>query len=339
MGKGSIRRAEDRRSVLRWLWKPRHGSPGVLSTARSFPAAVGGRIRLGKVAGYYIDFRFKSEGPSWPPPWLDPGKKLYVSIAQWGLGCYERYLSGEGEEWLAAAMGAGEHLLSQQERVGSWAGGWVHRFPLRHTFRVSPPWLSGMAQGEGASLLVRLHRESGDERFAEAAHLAVRPMRLLSAEGGVRARLDGGLFLEEYPTTPPSYVLNGGIFALWGCRDVGVGLDDPDALSLFEEGLDTLAANLYRFDTGYWSRYDLFPHPVMNIASSAYHRLHINQLRAMSLIAPRRELTEVAERFERYSRSRLNFTRAFARKVCFRLLVPRNRLLACRLPWTARRAA
>ena len=29
-----------------------------------------------------------------------------------------------------------------------------------------------------------------------------------------------------------------------------------------------------------WSRYDLYPHPLTNVASPFYHRLHIEQLRA-----------------------------------------------------------
>ena len=61
-------------------------------------------------------------------------------------------------------------------------------------------------------------------------------MRLPSGEGGVQARLGGGPWPEEYPTDPPSYVLNGGIFALWGMYDVGAGLGDEDAARDFEQG-------------------------------------------------------------------------------------------------------
>ena len=47
--------------------------------------------------------------------------------------------------------------------------------------------------------------------------------------------------------------------------------DTIEARRLFEEGVTTLARNLHRWDTGQWSRYDLFPHPVPNVASPAYH--------------------------------------------------------------------
>ena len=63
---------------------------------------------------------------------------------------------------------------------------------------------------ERASVLVRLHRETGEERYAEGALRALRPFAKAQAQGGVRAELHGGPFFEEYPTTRPSFVLNGG---------------------------------------------------------------------------------------------------------------------------------
>jgi hypothetical protein len=54
----------------------------------------------------------------------------------------------------------------------------------------------------------------------------------------------------------------------------------------------------------------------------------------MHRLAARPELDRAMERFEDYLASRKSRTEAFARKVLFRLVVPRNRLLANRSPWT-----
>jgi hypothetical protein len=132
-------------------------------------------------------------------------------------------------------------------------------------------------------------------------------------------------------------VLNGGIYAVWGLYDVWRGLDDADAGQLFNEMVDTLAANIHRWDLGYWSRYDLYRHPgFINVASSSYHALHINQLSALNQMAARPELARAAERFKRYAASRINPRRAFVHKGLFRLVVPRNHVLAARLPWLHR---
>ena len=314
--------------------------PNFFSSARSFPTTVGDHVRPGEVNGYYVDLRFKAAVPHWPPEWLPQRERqMHVATAQWALGCYERFLHGDGEEWLAAAVAAGDYLLSDQRRGGPGDGAWLHQLEMPHTYLIDPPWISAMAQGEGASLLVRLYRETGEERYADAAARALKPLATPTAEGGVLVRLpDGGPFYEEYPTNPPSYVLNGGIFAIWGLLDVGVALGRDDLVGEFDASVDALARNIDRWDTGYWSLYDLFPQPlVRNVASSAYHALHVTQLRGMQLIAPRAELAEAADRFESYRSQRLNAARAFAVKSAFRVLIPRNRLLAHRLPWGSSR--
>ena len=274
------------------------------------------------MGGYYIDFRTKTERPEWPPPWFPfPGFHRFMAVAQWGLGSYERYLLGEGEAWRAAAIEAGRYAVEQQVAGGNRDGGWLEPEEHPHTFRTTSPWLSAMAQGQCASLLVRLYRETGEEAFSEAALRGLRPMEVAASDGGVRALLGDRPFPEEYPTDPPSFVLNGALFSLWGYFDVWRGLGDEAAGRAFVDGADTLAENLHLWDTGFWSRYDLYPHPIVNVASLFYHRLHIDQLRAMTLIYPRTELEEIRTRFEAYAASPLCRTRALARKVLFRMIV------------------
>ena len=306
--------------------------PGFFSSARSFSLPAGTQFGPEGVRGYYIDLRVKAEAPQWPHESLGVLEdRLWVRVHQWGLGAYERYLAGEGDEWLRNAIDVGEYALSQQIEGGPRDGLWLNRLPYTKTFQLAAGWPSAMAQGEGASLLSRLHAATGEERYADGARRAVRAMSVPSPEGGVQARLDDRPWPEEYPTDPPSFVLNGGIFALWGLYDVAAGLGDEQAARAFEQGADTLARNLHRWDTGYWSRYDLFPHPVLNVASSFYHALHTSQLEAMNVIAPRAEFADTAARFARYAGSRMARNRAFARKVMFRLAVPRNEFMSKRM--------
>jgi peptidoglycan/xylan/chitin deacetylase (PgdA/CDA1 family) len=324
--------------VSRTSWRYRRRAstdPNLLGTASSFPTEIGPQLGEGEVRGYYFDFRFKAEAPEWTPTTIPPPlRPFHVEAAQWGLGAYERHLAGEGEQWLEAAIACGDHLLADQQSGGPLDGAWLHQVEMPHTYELRPPWVSAMAQGEGASLFVRLHQASGEGRFADGARRALVPATIPSRDGGAQAMLAGTAFPEEYPTDPPSFVLNGGIFAIWGFRDVGLGLGDPDATSGFEERLMGLARNLERWDTGRWSLYDLFPHPVPNIASAAYHQLHIAQLRATQAIAPRPEFEATAARWQGYADSRRDVGDAFARKVGFRLAVPRARAVAHRLPWS-----
>ncbi len=304
---------------------------GFWSSARSFFLPVGDQIDPGGVRGYPIDLRVKADAPrtELSPEMLGPGS-LHVGITQYGLGCYERWLAGQGSEWLDSALMAGRHLVNIQEPDGSW----LHHEPFPHTFPLSPPWASGITQGQGGSLLIRLHAETGDADLARAAKLAVSPLVRPQADGGVGGELGGRPWPEEYPTTPQSHVLNGAIFAIWGLRDVALGLDCDETRRHFESGLDSLATNLHRYDTGNWSLYSLFPHPIHNRASSFYHDLVVNQLTAMQLLAPRPEFESTRRRWAAYASSRYSRTKAFAWKAAFRVLVPRNRMFARTAPWT-----
>jgi hypothetical protein len=69
------------------------------------------------------------------------------------------------------------------------------------------------------------------------------------------------------------------------------------------------------------------------VASWGYHALHVNQLRAMNLIAPRPQFDAAIARFEDYAASRVKRGRILLQKIVFRSLYPRNRGLAERLPW------
>jgi heparosan-N-sulfate-glucuronate 5-epimerase len=293
------------------------------SSGWSSTMVPGSHVSPGNVRGYYVDLRVKAKTTTWPPAWLAPGRD-HIKLAQWGLGSYECYLAGEGEERLEWALRAGQHFVDIQQRTGLRQGGWEFAVPYAHTFDVPAPWVSAMAQGEGASLLVRLYKETGDERFAESAALAMGPLLSEPAAGGVVAPLGEGGFPQEYPTDPPSHVLNGGIFALWGVYDVWRGLGHEEVGRSFARSLTTLSENLSRWDTGRWSRYDLYPHPMVNVASPAYHVLHTNQLKAMNLIAPDPAFVETAARFESYAGSPLRRADVLARKTLFRMRVPRR---------------
>jgi hypothetical protein len=270
----------------------------------TFEQPLGARVAEG---GYYVDLRVKAWSSDWPAIWpWPPGRQSWIALSQYGLGAHERWIAGEGEEWLAAARGVGEMLCENQTPSGTWEQG----FDLPHTYHLRAPWISAMAQGEAASLLVRLQNATGHEHYGEAARRALEPMP-------VAALPDGSPFPQEYPTDPPSHVLNGGIYAIWGLYDGG------DA-KRFEDALDSLVRNLHRWDTGSWSLYDLYPHPIRNWASLAYHELHMTQLRAMAALSPRPELAEAADRFESYWSSRAYRARALAHKAAFRVRVPRS---------------
>jgi D-glucuronyl C5-epimerase-like protein len=304
----------DRSTVERFLG----GSLRFVLGERSDPAGV---------RGYPLDLRVKAP-PEGPDLTIDPATRVWTRPMSRGLGSHERWLAGEGDQWLESAREMGDLLLREQRADG----GWAHEFHYQ-TYDVRPPWISGMAQGMGASLLVRVHAATGEERYAEAAIRAIAPLERPASEGGAAAALDGALVPEEYPTDPPSLVLNGMIFGLWGLRDVAVGLDDSDARRSFGAAMEALAQNIGRWDLGWWSTYDLYPRGPRNVASMGYHELHCMQLSATNALVPSPALADAATRFTGYAASRVSQARAFMAKAAFRIAVPRSKRAAAVLPW------
>jgi heparosan-N-sulfate-glucuronate 5-epimerase len=296
-----------------------------------------GRFRAGELcSGYYSDLRAKA-GKS-PSEALERFRHLStdrtranpIYIAQLGLGAWQHL--GTSTEWEDVARRCGEWILANMDDDGRLA----YLTPARHTYVLEPPWYSAMAQGEAASLLVRLN--AGDPAFLAGASRAVRS--LLDATDRLVVFTPEGPVLQEYPTQPPAHVLNGWIMALWGLYDVAQAGSAGAAAAgaAFDEGVNALAARLplYRIAGG-WSRYDLYPHTLVNVASPFYHRLHIEQLLAMQELAPRDVFVQLTAAWSQGLRRPQARAAAVARKIAFRLTRPRGRLRAAYRSSSSRR--
>lgn len=78
-----------------------------------------------------------------------------------------------------------------------------------------------MGQGHGMSLLARAYYQSKKPEYLKAGLLSLRPFHADSSHGGVLAHFMGSLpWYEEYPTQPPSFVLNGFVYSLIGLYDL-----------------------------------------------------------------------------------------------------------------------
>lgn len=287
------------------------------------PLPVGSAFSADGSRGYHIDFRRKIDRPVWERPPDETNVMWVTDVMQAGLAAFEHFVHTASPSWLGAARSAADYLVEAQEREGVRAGAWSFQYAYPHTFLLEPPWVMGMAQGEGASLLVRVGRATGRDEYLDAATRALSPLWRRVSDGGTSAKLPTGSWVpEEYPTSPPSHVLNGAIFALYGVHDVWRCLADEDVGRRYDDLRDALARALPLWDLGYWSRYDLFPHRLVNIASPFYHRLHVNQLRAWERFDPDPRVRETRERFEMYERRQRFKARALARKVAFRIAIP-----------------
>ncbi|MCS7231818.1 MAG: D-glucuronyl C5-epimerase family protein [Elusimicrobiota bacterium] len=231
-----------------------------------------------KLRGYYNDLRNKVffqkniDMNSLPYNIIDTGNKIYfpTTIIQYGLGAYDLYIETGSKKYLNKAILCGKWLIENQDSRGGWSVWNILKVKVLSLY-------SSMTQGEGASLLFRLGLELKEDIFLEAAEKALELMLIPIDKGGT-LRIERNLFfLEELPEDPPSTILNGWIFSIFGLYDGFLVTNRTDFKEAFLLSIETLVKKIKYYDAGFWSFYDL----KRNIASPFYHNLHISLIKVL----------------------------------------------------------
>ena len=72
--------------------------------------------------------------------------------------------------------------------------------------------------------------------------------------------------------------------------------NDTNAKVIFDKGVNYLKENLWKYDTGTWSSYDLLE----NLATLEYHKAEISQLDELYDITGENVFYVYADKFEKY---------------------------------------
>ena len=244
-----------------------------------------------------------------------------IAIAQYALGNYnlakQTTAQTYAEKFLNSSRWLLEHLVTTEAGTRLWA----HHFDFEYFRRLVAPWFSGLAQGQGLSVLVRAYAETGDENYLHAAEQVFRSLALPIAQGGVQYQAqDGYLWIEEYLVDPPTHILNGFIWALWGIYDYYLVNGSNEAKRLFDAYVKTLLHHLPTYDLRFWSLYELTPQHIQSIASPFYHELHIVQLDIMYRLTGEPLFDEYAKRWSAYAQNAFYRFCAKAYKIGFKLV-------------------
>jgi hypothetical protein len=280
------------------------------------PTPIGPAFDDRSVRGYYIDFRAKTTSPVAGDAEALPA----IQLIQLALGWWERHTAGE-----QGALDRFVALCGAVERRAVAAGTEL-RWPVGVTvpkYGLAPGWTSALAQGQAASVFVRAHLATGEDRFAGLARHAVEPFVAADASALV-SHTPSGPVLEEAPSSPASHILNGWMSALWGLWDVQLGLDDARARELFDGSLGCLRAFLPAYDTGWWTLYSLYPHAIKDLAKPIYHRFHVTQLEVYHRLTGLADIAETRDRWAAYDRAERRVL-AVAQKAVFAVTESRRR--------------
>ncbi|WP_394968277.1 D-glucuronyl C5-epimerase family protein [Candidatus Allofournierella merdipullorum] len=114
-----------------------------------------------------------------------------------------------------------------------------------------PDWQSAFSQRYVIDAFLAIN---DDEMVRKAAYA----YGYSTKNGGLAsASKEGFLWFEEVPND--SHILNAHIASLVALYNVSQTLEDDRVEELYLEGVESLRENLYRYDTGYWTKYDMNP--------------------------------------------------------------------------------
>lgn len=218
-----------------------------------------------------------------------------VQISQYAFTQYA--LAYDGHAIARARFIAQADWLASAQRPD---GGYAYPIPLP-AYNAQPGWLSGMAQGEAASVLLRAFSLTADTRYRDAGVRALAPLLHDVREGGASFLRDGAVFFEEVAAAPECHILNGHIyaaFAVWEYARFGIG--GRDLAALHADALRTLRQWIGAYDAGGWSCYDLAidDEGRRHYAPLWYHHFHIAQLRVYAAMTQTPAFAMMADRWE-----------------------------------------
>jgi hypothetical protein len=125
---------------------------------------------------------------------------------------------------------------------------WEYYFPYGTG---APPWTSGMAQAVAAQALSRASALLQDPSLLQAAGRA-----FAAVPAALVQQLSAGPWIRLY-SFDREVVLNAQLQAILSLQDYTQATNDPNAAALAQQMTAAAEALLPRFDTGYWSLYEL----------------------------------------------------------------------------------
>lgn len=229
-----------------------------------------------------------------------------VAIAQYGLAAIARLnqtARAESEGRLRAQIYACAEWLCANHAESAFGIHWPYSFDFP-PYRLNRGFTSCMAQGLALSLLLRAHQIFGEARFLEVA-IRARDFFKNDAVGDDPinfVRKFGHLvWFEEYPSRPPSRVLNGYLFAVISLHDSLSYSEDQVIAAIVQEAVRQLPFVIKMYDFGHWSKYDLQPG---RTATLTYHCVHLLQLQYFCTQFENHGLEPFLERWSRGSANR-----------------------------------
>ena len=144
-----------------------------------------------------------------------------IAIAQWALGNYNLWrqdrCNSSFEKFIKGADWLHKNLQKNEKNIYVWH----HKFNWVYKENLINPWYSGLAQGQGLSVLCRAYNVTKNNKYLVSIDRVNQSIKTDISNGGVTyTDTERNIWIEEYIMKgKPTHILNGFIWALWGIYD------------------------------------------------------------------------------------------------------------------------
>ena len=225
-----------------------------------------------------------------------------LMLANAAEGYYKTYQNTGDEKSKEYFINTANWLVNNaKHKEGGKYSLWEYDFKWPWYSELTPPYYSGYAQAIGMVVLALAFNLTNNEIYLDEANKAFQSLLVDYDKPGVmtiEAENGDSMFFHELakPGFQKTYILNGQTDALLHIWQYYELTNDPEAKSIFDKGINFLKHNLWKYDSGSWSLYDL----TGNRASINYHKIHIEDLKALYYITGEPILKEYADKFNKY---------------------------------------
>jgi hypothetical protein len=222
-----------------------------------------------------------------------------VTISQFALGCYHNYKRTGSEVTRKIYLDQIRWLMRSWVDAGPGLAAYEYKFAW--SYGLAAGWRSGLAQAQAISALIRYQDDTGDPEAIPLMRRLYAYMMLPRSSGGlVATSREGGPWIEEFPSDPPSFVWNGFVSATFALYEYAqLFRDDQDAHRNYASALDSLRASISAYDTGNWTVLDRRSRPYPG-ASNGYQIGHAHQLKTLGELTGGKLFTQTWLRWQSF---------------------------------------
>lgn len=219
-----------------------------------------------------------------------------VNICQYAFMIQADFFDNKNEkdsQTLAACMRVLENTKTETETTVCWI---QNNYNKRYD--IQPPWVGAMDQGQALSFYARYYQITKEEHFLNQCKKIAAYFEVEIQDGGFK-RIDdnGNLWFEEYPSSNPSFVLNGFIYSIYGLIDFYRITHDSKLKVIIDSCFETIKNNIHKYDAGYWSYYDQLKKELVRY----YYQknVHVPQLKTLFLLTNDEIFNKYAVKWDR----------------------------------------